>query len=687
MIPLVQLSQGIGALAKGDFDRGKALVATPVAYAELTALATDFQQMSDALALRQAALQESEKRYRSLFEQVPVSLFRTAPDGQCLDVNPANVQMLGYPDQDSLLQINVKDLYVEPEDRRSWLDIALRNQAVNNFEVRLRRFDGSIIWVRLTCRIIRDGEGKILHYEGCAEDITERKQAEASVRKLSQAVEQSPVSIVITDTFGKIEFVNTKFTQVTGYSSEDVIGRNPKILASGQTARETYRHLWKTIRSGNVWRGEFSNRKKNGDIFLEHATIAAVKNAEGIITHFVAVKEDITERNKLEEQLRQTQKMESVGQLAGGVAHDFNNMLGVILGHAELALNRTGSDDPRRQNLEAIQAAGLRSVEITRQLLAFARKQTIMPKILDLNSTVDGMLKLLRRLIGEDIDLRWLPETNLWPIKMDPSQIDQILANLCVNARDAIAGVGKITIETHNIVLDEAYCKQHVGFLPGGFVMLTVSDDGSGMDKETLNKIFEPFFTTKGLGKGTGLGLATIYGIIKQNLGFINVYSELGHGSVFNIYLPRAIAKTEKTFMEEEKTKSRPPLGNETILLVEDDAAVLEMVKDVLLDLGYNVLPAASPKEALRQASDAAGKIDMIITDLVMPEMTGRELAKQLIALYPHLRCLYMSGYTSNVIAHQSVLEEGVNFIQKPFSQQDLAVKLRIVLGKDSKGV
>jgi two-component system, cell cycle sensor histidine kinase and response regulator CckA len=526
-----------------------------------------------------------------------------------------------------------------------------------------------------------------LHYEGCAEDITERKQAEASVRKLSQAVEQSPVSIVITDFFGKIEFVNTKFTQVTGYTPDEVIGRKPTILASGQTPRETYIHLWKTIRSGRVWQGEFFNRKKNGDVFLEQATIAAVKNAEGIITHFVAVKEDITERRRLEDQLRQTQKMESVGQLAGGVAHDFNNMLGVILGHAELALKKTEAGDPRHQNLEAIQAAGRRSVEITRQLLAFARKQTIMPKILDLNTTVEGMLKLLGRLIGEDIDLQWLPEADLWPIKMDPSQIDQILANLCVNARDAIAGVGKICIETHKIVLDEAYCLQHTGFTPGGFVMLVVSDDGSGMDKETLNKIFEPFFTTKGLGKGTGLGLATIYGIVKQNSGFINVYSEPGYGSVFKIYLPRCVVNAELPFWEEEKSNNCPPQGKETILLVEDDAAVLEMVKDVVLELGYTVLPAATPKEAVRLAGEQAGKIDLIITDLIMPEMTGRELEKHLTSLYPHLRCLYMSGYTNNVIAHQGVLGEGVNFIQKPFSQQDLAVKIRIALGKDKPGI
>ena len=524
-----------------------------------------------------------------------------------------------------------------------------------------------------------DNHGKIAGVLAVGRDITARKQTEEAIRKLTQAIEQSPASIVITDVTGTIEFVNTTFTQITGYTRAEAVGRNPGILKSGETTAEEYSRLWKTISSGEVWGGEFHNRKKNGELFWEHATIAPVKNAENVITHYVAVKEDITDRKKLEEQLLQTQKMEAVGQLAGGVAHDFNNMLGVITGYAELALEKAANDDSLRQDIEEIREAALRSIEITRQLLAFARKQTIVPKILDLNRTIEGMLKLLRRLIGENIDLSWVPGPDLWPVKMDPSQIDQILANLCVNAGDAISGVGTVRIETQKAGFDDTYCAEHEGFSPGQYVMLAVSDNGRGMDKRTMDKIFEPFFTTKRSGEGTGLGLATVYGIVKQNAGFINVYSEPGHGATFTIYLPRHAVKTEHIGVESRT--DRPPRGHETILVVEDESAILKMVTLMLEKFGYTVLASSKPGEAMRIASENAGEIDLLITDLVMPGMTGLDLAKNLNSLYPELKCLFMSGYMGNVIDMQEgVLKEGVNFIQKPFSQQELAAKVREAL-------
>ncbi|MCG2749299.1 MAG: PAS domain-containing protein [Desulfobulbaceae bacterium] len=403
-----------------------------------------------------------------------------------------------------------------------------------------------------------------------------------------------------------------------------------------------------------------------------------VLNPSGQVTAAIEMVEDITERLSLESQLHQAQKMESVGRLAGGVAHDFNNMLGVIIGHAELALDGMDPTQPLFTRLQEILKAALRSADLTRQLLAFARKQTVAPKALDLNEAVEGMLKMLRRLIGEDINLVWLPDSDLWQIKIDPSQIDQILANLCVNARDAITGVGKVTIETHTVTFDEAYCADHAEFQPGDFVMLAVSDDGQGMDKETLDKIFEPFFTTKGIGKGTGLGLATVYGVVKQNNGFINVYSEPGQGSIFKIYLPRHASKTGQ--MRKESPAAPDAQGDETILLVEDEAAILRITRFMLENLGYRVLAASTPKEAIRLAKEHAGEINLLLTDVVMPDMNGRDLAKMLISLYPGLKSLFMSGYTSNVIAQQGVLDDGINFIQKPFSRQDLAAKVREAL-------
>jgi len=381
------------------------------------------------------------------------------------------------------------------------------------------------------------------------------------------------------------------------------------------------------------------------------------------------------EREKLQDQLSQAQKMESIGRLAGGVAHDFNNMLGVILGRAELALMEITPSDPHYAEFREIQKVAERSVDLTRQLLAFARKQTIAPRVLDLNETVDGMLKMLRRLIGEDIDLAWEPDTNVWPVKMDPAQVDQILANLCVNARDAISGTGKATIRTSNMLLKEADCTKHAGLAPGDYVMLSVSDDGCGMEKGILDKIFEPFFTTKEVGKGTGLGLSTVYGIVRQNEGTVSVESEPGKGTTFKIYIPRHSGEDEAPA---RTVSDEMPMGNgETVLLVEDDSGILEMCKTMLERLGYRVLAANTPDEAMEMARNHPGDVRLLMTDVVMPRMSGRELAACIVKIRPEIRTLFMSGYTADAIARHGVLNKGVHFIEKPFSIHTLASRVR----------
>ncbi len=387
----------------------------------------------------------------------------------------------------------------------------------------------------------------------------------------------------------------------------------------------------------------------------------------------------VRKHDALEAQLHQAQKMEAVGRLAGGVAHDFNNMLAVISGHADLALEQTTPDGPLHADLLAIQKAAQRSADLTRQLLAFARKQTIAPKVLDLNDTIAGMLKMLGRLIGEDIRLFWKPANSLWPVNMDPAQIDQIMVNLVVNARDAIADVGKIIIETDQAEFDESYCEAHAGFIPGRYVLLAVSDNGCGMDKGVLAQLFDPFFTTKPRGRGTGLGLATVYGIVKQNHGFIGVYSEPGQGSTFKIYLPRHAA--DQAGASPTPAPAIAPTGAETVLLVEDEAALLKLGKLLLERLGYTVLAAGSPNQARELAEAHASTIHLLLTDVIMPDMSGRELWQRLSALRPDLKCLFMSGYTADVIAHHGVLDDGVHFLQKPFSREALAAKLREVLG------
>ena len=431
---------------------------------------------------------------------------------------------------------------------------------------------------------------------------------------------------------------------------------------------------------------------KSGDFSsddLRHAEIlgrsAAVvlhycRNMEALRDSEGRVRGALEEQQRLLAQLVQAQKMESVGRLAGGVAHDFNNMLGVIQGYVEIALTRLQPSDPLFADLMEIRKAARRSADITRQLLAFARKQKAEPKLFDLNEAVGGMLKMLRRLLGEDIDLTWHPCRQATPVLIDPSHLDQVLVNLCVNARDAMVKTGRLVIETSLVEIDADYCADHAGFIPGRFVCLAVSDSGCGMDKATLEKIFEPFFTTKEQGKGTGLGLATVYGIVKQNEGFVNVYSEPGHGSCFRIYFPlRDQAATAIGPEKQDRQAVTAAAVGKTVLLVEDEPAILKMTSLLLEMYGYKVLAASRPSEALSLAEQNPGAIDLLITDVVMPEMDGRSLACRLVQRCPGLRCLFMSGYTQGIISGYGVKDNGGNggcFLQKPFGKDELAAKV-----------
>ncbi|MFZ0927767.1 MAG: ATP-binding protein [Syntrophobacteraceae bacterium] len=525
---------------------------------------------------------------------------------------------------------------------------------------------------------------------GMLTDITDRKLAEDELRmseeRFSKFFGASPVGTSITRfSDGQLADVNNAFLGLFGYTREEIIGLNSLELGLWANPEDRAKMFEILQEQGRIKDFESKFRRKSGEIrdaffSAEVIEVAGQQYLLGLTHDITERKRGEAERKKLEAQLSQAQRMESIGRLAGGVAHDFNNMLGVIIGRAELALNTNVSADKLQHNLEEILNAGLRSVDLTRQLLAFARKQAAVPKILDLNVTISGMLEMLRRLVGEDIDLLWTPELNLWKVKIDPSQVDQILANLVVNARDAISGVGAITMTTGNVVIDDSNRAETPEFIPGEYVQLTISDTGAGMSQEVRENIFEPFFTTKEVGKGTGLGLSTVYGIVKQNEGFIYVASEPGKGTTFKIYLPRIVAETAQVASEE--TAGKLPAGTETILLVEDDEAVLNLSKIILENLGYTVLAAQAPVQAIHLAEDHPGDIHLLITDVVMPEMNGRELAEKLNAIRPNLKCLYMSGYTSDVIAHRGILDEGLNFIQKPFLSYDLAARVRQVLGR-----
>jgi two-component system cell cycle sensor histidine kinase/response regulator CckA len=620
------------------------------------------------------ALQYSEKRYRRLFESAKDGiLILDADTGQVVDVNPFLIQLLGYSYEalygQYIWELGVfKDIAASKEAFKALQD----NEYIRYDDLPLETLDGKPIAVEFVSNVYLVDHSKVIQCN--IRDITARKWAEAERKRLMAAIEQAGEAIVMTDAQGIIQFVNPAFERTTGYSRKEAVGQNPRILKSGEHDELFYRNLWDTISGGRTWAGRMVNKRKDGTLYTEETTISPVRDASGRIVNYVAVKRDITEHLRLAAQFQQSQKMEAMGRLAGGVAHDFNNMLGVILGYAELALCQVDPAQPLHADLEEILKAANRSTDITRQLLAFDRKQTIIPVVLDLNQTVESMLKMLRRLIGEDIDLAWLPEVGVCPINMDPVQVDQILVNLCVNARDAIADVGKVAIETGNAVFDETYCADHAGFVAGEYVLLAVSDDGCGIDKEILDRIFEPFFTSKGVGQGTGLGLSTVYGIVKQNNGFINVYSEPGKGTTFKIYLPRYADQAVVT--QREKAAEIPLSRGETVLVVEDEAANLQMDKIMLERLGYRVLAAGTPDEAIGLAEKHSSEIHLLITDVVMPEMNGWDLAERLQSLYPSMKILFMSGYTAKVIAHR-VLDEGVNFIQKPFSMKDLAVKMR----------
>ncbi|MBI5602139.1 MAG: PAS domain S-box protein [Deltaproteobacteria bacterium] len=514
------------------------------------------------------------------------------------------------------------------------------------------------------------------------------RELQENEERFRATFEQAAVGIAHVAPDGRWLRVNQKLCEIVGYSRQELLQKTFQDITYPEDLDADLENV-RQVLAGEIPTYSMEKRylRKDGSLVWINLTVSMVRNASGDPAYFISVIEGIGQRKKAEEekeilqgQLLQAQKMESVGRLAGGVAHDFNNMLGVILGHAELALEQVDPAQPLHADLEEIRKAGQRAADLTRQLLAFARKQTVSPKVLDLNDMVAGMLSMLRRLIGEDIDLAWLPGIELWPVKMDPSQIDQILANLCVNARDACAGVGKVTIETKNMAFDEVYCTLHKDFIPGEYAELAVSDNGSGMGKEVLENLFEPFFTTKGMGKGTGLGLSTVYGIVKQNKGFINVSSDPGEGTTIRIYLPRFMGKNEGISTEDQSRKAAG--GPETILLVEDEATMLDLTRTMLERLGYRVLTAGTPGEAIELAEEHAGEIDLVVTDVVMPEMTGSDLCKRLLSLYPDLKRLFMSGYTANVIAHYGILEEGVCFIQKPFSLMDLSFKVRETLGK-----
>ena len=550
-------------------------------------------------------------------------------------------------------------------------------------DMELVRPDGSTRWLIGRGEPVRDMSGRITHLRGTVQDITERKRAEAEHARLVTAVEQSAEAVVITNTNGDIEYVNPAFTSITGYRREEVLGRNPRILKSDRQDLTFYHQLWATISDGQPWHGELINRRKDGMDYVEEMNITPVRDASGKVIHYIATKQDVTERKALQVRFQQAAKMEAVGRLAGGVAHDFNNHLTVINGYCELLMDKFRSDKEAGAYLKEVKDAGERAASLTRQLLAFSRLQVLAPQVLDLNDVVSNVEKMLRRLIGEDLKLRTVLAPSLWQVKADRGQIEQVIMNLVVNARDAMPHGGEIVIETANVELDSDYARIHPGSSPGPYMMLAVSDTGIGMSAETQAHVFEPFFTTKEQGKGTGLGLAMVYGTVKQSGGYIWVLSEPGQGTTFRIYLPRVDEVKES--IPVSHTPEHLVAGTETILLVEDEEGVRVLAARILQRAGYQVLESTTAEDAFQIGERHAGPIELLLADVVLPGTNGRKVAERLALLRPDMKILYMSGYADDSIVRRGLLETNMAFLQKPFTPTSLARKVREVLDAGRK--
>ena len=626
---------------------------------------------------------ETEKKYKNLFERTPVGLFRTTPDGRILDANPRFVEIVGYSSKEELLRTNMVDHYEDPSERERWKEALERKGTLLNYRYKFRRRDGKIIWVESSTYAHFDENGKIAYYEGSVQDITARIEAEAELRLLATAISQAEESVVITDTNAQIQYVNPAFERITGYSREEVLGENPRLLKSGRQDEAFYKELWDTLTQGRPWKGSFVNKKKDGTLYEEEATISPVMNSNGEITHYVAVKRDVTAERRLERQLRQAQKMEAIGTLAGGIAHDFNNILSAIMGYTELALMDARKGSTISNNMKQVLHAATRARDLVKQILAFSRQSEEERRPLRVQPIFKEAIKMLRSSLPATIDIKQHidPETGL--IMGDPTQVHQVLMNLCTNAAHAMREKGGILeIRLENTHVDDSFAKAHPGLQPGPYVRLTVSDTGCGMSREVLERLFDPYFTTKEKGEGTGLGLAVVSGIVQSYGGAITVYSTPGQGSTFHVYFP--MLEEEKPAKEEKEATFEPlPTGTERILFVDDEEALVEIGSQMLEMLGYKVTHRTSPLEALELFKAKPQAFDLVITDMTMPQMTGDELAQRLLEIRPDLPIVLCTGFSER-ITRQGAKAIGIReFLMKPLVMKDLAVTIRKALERE----
>ncbi len=630
--------------------------------------------------MAEEALKDSEERYRHLVEMSPDGI-AVHQNGTIVFVNPAGAKMIGAESSEQIIGRSIREIvhpdYQEQAGRRiqRMLEGETGLYPVEDCYVKM---DGTAFFVEVVAsRFTYEGKPSI---QVVVRDITERKRAEQTERLLATAIDQATEGFIVTDTEGNIQYVNPGMERITGYSGEELIGRTPRVLKSGQHDTSFYRKLWDTIKAGRTWTGRFINRRKDGRLYHEEATISPVRDAQDNVINFVAVKRDITEHLELSRQLYQAQKMEAIGTLAGGVAHDFNNILQVALGYSELMIDDEKLPQRYRADLKKIKESSKRGADLVRRLLTFSRKTEFNPSPLNLNRRIIEIRKMLERTIPKMVDIELLLDEDLATILADSTQIDQVLMNLSVNARDAMPEGGKLVFETANVMLDEEYARIRLDAKPGPHVLLMVSDTGAGMDKETLEHIFEPFYTTKGVGEGTGLGLAMVHGIVKQHRGHIRCYSEPGHGTTFRLYFPAEISPEDE---DQIAVRAMPQGGSETILIVEDEEPVRSLASIILTKAGYSVILACDGKEALEIYQDRRDEIDLVILDLIMPEMGGKQCLQALLKTYPSVKVVIASGHSANGLTRGALSAGAKGFIDKPYDIRKVLGVVREVLDRN----
>jgi len=639
------------------------------------------------------ALRRSEEKYRTILKNMEEGYYEVDLAGNFTFVNDVISRHLGYT-KEELIGMSYRKYASEETSKelyQHFSELYRTGQPIKPFAVEYIRRDRTKLISEISVSLIRDLEGKPIGFRGISRDITERKQAEETLRRSEERyrtiIENLQDGYFENDLAGNLTFVNDIICRNLRYTREELIGMNYRQYTDEEDRKKVLQLYGELYRTGQPVKSlEVKHVRKDGAKLFAEISSSLIRDSEGKPIGFRGISHNITERKQaeeeklsLQEQLRQAQKMEAVGQLAGGVAHDFNNLLTVIKGYSQLSLFDLKEDNPLWGNIQEIEKASQRATDLTRQLLAFSRRQILDLKVVDLNVLLEDLEKMLRRIIGEDITLATLLSEGLGKVKVDPGQIEQVILNLAVNARDAMPSGGKLTIETANVELDEEYAHAHVNVAPGRYVRLSVSDTGVGMTPEVKEKVFEPFFTTKEKGKGTGLGLSMVYGIVKQSNGNIWLYSEPGRGTTFRIYFPRA--EEEADGLHKEEVTDVFPRGSETILLVEDDELVRNLATRLLEQQGYRVLKATNGQEALRVAKEHVGEtIHLLLSDIVMPQMGGKELSDWLKISRPNVKVLYTSGYADDAIVHHGVLDPGTHFLQKPFSLKTLSHKVREVL-------